>query len=151
MQGRFRINDVGTVAGPAGNWRTLRGDPALADVHRSVAVPRSGWRRLFACVRPGCMVAVGCMDPGNWAASLARGSTFGHALLFVALMSSIMAIVLQALCARIAIASGRDLAQACRAGSAFRCGSRQSLPSSPPISPRSPAPSPALTCCSAFR
>lgn len=144
MQDKFRINDVGTVAGPAGNWRTLRGDPALADVHRSVAVPRSGWRRFFAFVGPGYMVAVGYMDPGNWATSLAGGSTFGYALLFVALMSNIMAIVLQSLCARLAVASGRDLAQACRdairAGSAFRCGSWQSWPSSPPISPRSSAP-----------
>ncbi|MFO0514248.1 MAG: Nramp family divalent metal transporter, partial [Rhodobacterales bacterium] len=114
MQDRFRINDIGTAADPAGNWRSGRGDPALADVHRSVAVPRSGWRRFFAFVGPGYMVAVGYMDPGNWATSLAGGSTFGYALLFVALMSNIMAIVLQSLCARLAIASGRDLAQACR-------------------------------------
>ena len=114
MQDRFRINDIGTAADPAGTWRTLRGDPALADVHRSVAVPRSGWRRFFAFVGPGYMVAVGYMDPGNWATSLAGGSTFGYALLAVALISNLMAIVLQSLCARLAIASGRDLAQACR-------------------------------------
>ena len=60
------------------------------------------------------MVAVGYMDPGNWATSLAGGSKFGYALLTVALISNLMAIVLQSLCARLAIASGRDLAQACR-------------------------------------
>ncbi len=63
---------------------------------------------------PGYLVAVGYMDPGNWATSLAGGAKFGYALLFVALLSNIMAILLQALCARLAIASGRDLAQACR-------------------------------------
>ncbi len=63
---------------------------------------------------PGYLVAVGYMDPGNWATSLAGGSRFGYALLTVALISNIMAIVLQSLCARLAIASGRDLAQACR-------------------------------------
>ncbi|WP_204351331.1 Nramp family divalent metal transporter, partial [Serratia marcescens] len=63
---------------------------------------------------PGYLVAVGYMDPGNWATSLAGGSKFGYALLFVALLSNIMAIILQSLCARLAIATGRDLAQACR-------------------------------------
>jgi manganese transport protein len=63
---------------------------------------------------PGYLVAVGYMDPGNWATSLAGGSKFGYALLTVALMSNIMAIVLQSLCARLAVATGRDLAQACR-------------------------------------
>ena len=63
---------------------------------------------------PGYLVAVGYMDPGNWATSLAGGSKFGYTLLVVALVSNIMAIVLQSLCARLAIASGRDLAQACR-------------------------------------
>src|SRR3972149_201117 len=58
--------------------------------------------------------AVGYMDPGNWATSLAGGSKFGYALLFIALLSNIMAIILQALCARLGVASGRDLAQACR-------------------------------------
>jgi manganese transport protein len=114
VQDKFRINDIGAAVDPVGDWRNRRGDPALADVHRSVTVPKSGWRKFFAFVGPGYMVAVGYMDPGNWATSLAGGSTFGYALLFVALMSNIMAIVLQSLCARLAIASGRDLAQACR-------------------------------------
>jgi len=79
-------------------------------------VPRHGsrWRQFLAFVGPGYLVAVGYMDPGNWATSLAGGSKFGYSLLVVALVSNIMAIVLQALCARLAIGSGRDLAQACR-------------------------------------
>ena len=95
-------------------WRQGRGDPALSDVHGSVRVPAGTWRRAAAFFGPGYMVAVGYMDPGNWATSLAGGSTFGYTLLVVALVSNIMAIVLQSLCARLAIASGRDLAQACR-------------------------------------
>jgi len=82
----------------------------------SVRVARSGsfWRKLAAFLGPGYLVAVGYMDPGNWATSLAGGSKFGYALLTVALISNIMAIVLQALCARLGVGSGRDLAQACR-------------------------------------
>jgi manganese transport protein len=110
MTDQFRLSSV--AAG--GDWRTARGDPALAEVHRSVLVPAGGWRRAFAFFGPGYMVAVGYMDPGNWATSLAGGSKFGYTLLVVALVSNIMAIVLQSLCARLAIASGRDLAQACR-------------------------------------
>jgi manganese transport protein len=97
-------------------WRTERGEASLADVHASIAVPSSGrtWRKAAAFVGPGYLVAVGYMDPGNWATSIAGGSRFGYALLFVALLSNVMAIVLQALAARLAIGSGRDLAQACR-------------------------------------
>src|SRR3954451_2342121 len=76
--------------------------------------PGSPWRRAFAFLAPGYLVAVGYMDPGNWATSLAGGAKFGYTLLVVALVSNIMAIVLQSLCARLAVASGRDLAQACR-------------------------------------
>jgi manganese transport protein len=85
-------------------------------VFRSVKLPKDapGWRRFLAFVGPGYLVAVGYMDPGNWATSLAGGSQFGYSLLFVALLSNIMAIILQSLCARLAIGSGRDLAQACR-------------------------------------
>ena len=83
-------------------------------MHRTVKVPAGTWRQAFASFGPGYMVAVGCMDPGNRATSLAGGSKFGDALLVVALVSNLMAIVLQSLCARLAIASGRDLAQACR-------------------------------------
>ena len=97
-------------------WRDDRGDASLSDVHRSIAVRTSGpgWRRAVSFVGPGYLVAVGYMDPGNWATSIAGGSKFGYTLLVVALVSNIMAIVLQSLCARLAIASGRDLAQACR-------------------------------------
>ncbi|GEO36391.1 divalent metal cation transporter MntH [Skermanella aerolata] len=97
-------------------WRRERGDAPLADVNRTIAIPRSGpgARKLAAFIGPGYLVAVGYMDPGNWATSIAGGSRFGYTLLVVALVSNIMAIVLQSLCARLAIASGRDLAQACR-------------------------------------
>ncbi|MCQ1834185.1 Nramp family divalent metal transporter [Neorhizobium galegae] len=97
-------------------WRNTRGEASLSDVHRSINISQSGsrWRRLAAFAGPGYLVAVGYMDPGNWATSLAGGSKFGYALLAVALLSNLMAIVLQSLCARLAIASGRDLAQACR-------------------------------------
>jgi manganese transport protein len=90
--------------------------PSLPEVHRSVSVPNAGGflRKLFAFMGPGYLVAVGYMDPGNWATALAGGSAFGYTLLSVALMSSLMAILLQALCARIGIATGRDLAQLCR-------------------------------------
>ncbi|WAJ29368.1 Nramp family divalent metal transporter [Antarcticirhabdus aurantiaca] len=106
---------VGRPKGETG-WLTSVGEGSLADVHRTVAVRRGGapWRRALAFFGPGYLVAVGYMDPGNWATSIAGGSAFGYTLLFVALLSNIMAIVLQSLCARLAIASGRDLAQACR-------------------------------------
>jgi manganese transport protein len=98
------------------SWRRQRGDPSLSEVHRSIAVTSHGpiWRKLSAFLGPGYLVAVGYMDPGNWATSLAGGARFGYALLFVALLSNAMAIILQHLCARMAVATGRDLAQACR-------------------------------------
>lgn len=101
-----------------GGWRRARGDAALVDVHRTIPVARTGpaWRRLMAYIGPGYMVAVGYMDPGNWATSIAGGAEFGYTLLTVAMLSNIMAIVLQSLAARLAIGSGRDLAQACRDG-----------------------------------
>jgi manganese transport protein len=97
-------------------WRHERGEASLSEVHRSITVRAEGstWRRAIAFLGPGYLVAVGYMDPGNWATSLAGGSKFGYALLVVALVSNLMAILLQALCARLAIATGRDLAQACR-------------------------------------
>src|SRR6516164_1712074 len=95
-------------------WRRQRGEAALSNVHRSIAVGGSSARRLAAFLGPGYLVAVGYMDPGNWATSLASGSKFGYALLSIALLSNLMAIVLQALCTRLGIGAGRDLAQACR-------------------------------------
>lgn len=101
---------------PVFGWRRNGDDLSLSDVHSTIRVkPNAGtFRRAMAFFGPGYLVAVGYMDPGNWATSLAGGSRFGYTLLTVALVSNIMAIVLQSLCARLAIASGRDLAQACR-------------------------------------
>ncbi len=99
---------------PASAWRRDGGNRSLPEVNRSIPVRGPGLRRMLAFFGPGYLVAVGYMDPGNWATSLAGGSRFGYALLFVALLSNVMAIALQALCARLAIATGRDLAQACR-------------------------------------
>jgi manganese transport protein len=107
---------AGKPAPPDSNWRRDRGEPSLIDVFRSIKINRSGgmFRRALAFVGPGYLVSVGYMDPGNWATSIAGGAQFGYTLLFVALLSNIMAIILQSLCARLAIGSGRDLAQACR-------------------------------------
>jgi len=104
----------GVAASGGGAWRNSRGEPSLREVWGSIPVRGIGWRRLFAFLGPGYLVSVGYMDPGNWATSLAGGSKFGYTLLFIALMSNIMAILLQALCARLGFATGRDLAQACR-------------------------------------
>jgi len=97
-------------------WRREQTTPSLAEVFGSIRTRPTGpfWRKLLAFLGPGYLVAVGYMDPGNWATSLAGGSKFGYALLSIALLSNIMAIILQALCARLGVASGRDLAQACR-------------------------------------
>ena len=98
-------------------WRQESETPSLSEVFRTIAVGNGGtsrFRRFLAFIGPGYLVAVGYMDPGNWATSLAGGAAFGYTLLFVALLSNMMAILLQSLCARLAVASGRDLAQACR-------------------------------------
>jgi manganese transport protein len=97
-------------------WRSARGEPSLADVFGTVETAKRGpvWRKLLAFFGPGYLVAVGYMDPGNWATSLAGGSKFGYALLTVALFSNLMAIMLQSLCIRLGVGAGRDLAQACR-------------------------------------
>ena len=96
-------------------WKT-GGGVSLPEVFRSVPVAKGApwYRKLAAFTGPGFLVAVGYMDPGNWATDLAGGSLFGYTLLFVILLSNIMAIVLQALSARLGIATGRDLASACR-------------------------------------
>jgi manganese transport protein len=103
-------------APPEAGWRRARRTPSLSEVFGSIAVRPTGstWRKLLAFLGPGYLVAVGYMDPGNWATSLAGGAKFGYALLTVALLSNMMAILLQALCARLGIGAGRDLAQACR-------------------------------------
>ena len=91
-------------------------DLSLAEVHGSVPVPvtASFWRKVFAFAGPGYLVAVGYMDPGNWATDIAGGARYGYTLLSVVMLSNLMAILLQAMAARLGIASGRDLAQACR-------------------------------------
>ncbi len=104
-----------TVAVDSG-WRRARADSSLPESHRTVAVPAGAgfWRKLLAFSGPGFLVAVGYMDPGNWATDLVGGSQFGYTLLSVILISNLMAILLQHLCVKLGIATGRDLAQACR-------------------------------------
>jgi manganese transport protein len=99
-------------------WRHPRLRPSLPESFQSIAVPRGRgvgfWRKALAFAGPGYMVAVGYMDPGNWATDLAGGARFGYTLLSVILLSNLMAILLQALTVKLGVATGRDLAQACR-------------------------------------
>ncbi|PYL61803.1 MAG: divalent metal cation transporter [Verrucomicrobia bacterium] len=97
-------------------WRRSTASVSLPEVHRSVVVPvtASFWRKLMAFSGPGFLVAVGYMDPGNWATDLAGGAQFGYSLLAVIMISNLMAILLQHLCIKLGVATGRDLAQACR-------------------------------------
>ncbi|WP_139862647.1 Nramp family divalent metal transporter [Bradyrhizobium ivorense] len=109
---------LSTALPAASGWRGDAGHvQSLPEVNSTVAVPTGGlwWRRLLAFAGPGYLVSVGYMDPGNWATDLAGGSKFGYTLLSVILLSNLMAILLQALAARLGIATDRDLAQACRA------------------------------------
>ena len=103
-------------ANPNDGWRLPSHAPSLREVHRTIPVPKSlsFWKKMLAFSGPGYLVAVGYMDPGNWATDLAGGSAFGYTLLSVILLSNLMAILLQSLCARLGIVTGRDLAQACR-------------------------------------
>lgn len=97
-------------------WRHEVSMPSLPEVHSSVHIPPTAgfWRKLFAFGGPGLMVAVGYMDPGNWATDLAGGAQFGYTLLSVILLSNFMAMILQYLSLKLGIVTGRDLAQACR-------------------------------------
>lgn len=112
--------DAEAIAPHRANWKFSKPEddarPSLPEVNASINVPIGGsWmRRLFAFMGPGYMVSVGYMDPGNWATDLAGGAQFGYTLLSVIMLSNLMAILLQALAARLGIATGRDLAQACR-------------------------------------
>lgn len=101
---------------PNGGWRHARQTRSLDEVHGSIAVPdgASRWRRFAAFLGPGLLVAVGYMDPGNWATDLAGGARFGYLLLSVVLVSNFMAMLLQHLALKLGLATGRDLAQACR-------------------------------------
>jgi len=95
--------------------QTALTEPSLPEVHSSVRVSRSPfyWRRLLGFVGPGFLISVGYMDPGNWATDIAGGSRFGYALLFVIMLSNLMAILLQSLSLKLGIATERDLAQLC--------------------------------------
>ena len=96
-------------------WRRARLTPSLAEVYRTVPVSgTSTWRKALAFAGPGYLIAVGYMDPGNWATDLAGGSAFGYRLLCVILLSNLMAVLLQGLSSKLGIVTGRDLAQACR-------------------------------------
>src|SRR3990167_5731041 len=97
-------------------WRREPKMPSLPEVFSSIPVPVNAgfWRKLLAFAGPGLMVAVGYMDPGNWATDLAGGARFGYTLLSVVLISNLMAILLQHLSLKLGIVTGRDLAQACR-------------------------------------
>jgi manganese transport protein len=97
-------------------WRLAADSPSLPEIYKTIPVPPGAgfWRKLLAFAGPGYLVAVGYMDPGNWATDLAGGARYGYALLSVIVISNFMAVLLQALAARLGIASGRDLAQACR-------------------------------------
>jgi manganese transport protein len=118
------LTEAPAVAPPRGSqdpperpaWRHARTEVSLPEVHGSITVPKGlgFWRKLLAFSGPGYLVAVGYMDPGNWATDLAGGSMFGYTLLSVILLSNLMAILLQSLCAKLGIVTGRDLAQACR-------------------------------------
>jgi manganese transport protein len=106
--------DAASSAPPPG-WRRARATPSLVEVYRTIPVAGKGWwRKIAAFAGPGYLVAVGYMDPGNWATDLAGGSKFGYTLLSVILASNLMAILLQGLASKLGIVTGRDLAQACR-------------------------------------
>ena len=111
------MDDTTKASGSSWRFRLGPGEQkSLSEVFASVKVPASGsWlRHLIAFSGPGYMISVGYMDPGNWATDIAGGSKFGYTLLSVIMLSNLMAILLQALAARLGIATGRDLAQACR-------------------------------------
>ncbi len=111
-------SESGPSEPPAGNgWRQAGGQPSLTEVFRTIKVPEtraSFWKKFLAFSGPGYLVAVGYMDPGNWATSLAGGSAFGYTLLSVIMLSNLMAILLQTLALKLGIVAERDLAQACR-------------------------------------
>ena len=110
-------SDEATGSNPsATGWKKVSPSPSLPESHATIPVPKNlgFWRKLLAFSGPGYLVAVGYMDPGNWATDLAGGSAFGYTLLSVILLSNLMAILLQSLCAKLGIVTGRDLAQACR-------------------------------------
>src|SRR5438552_12975616 len=110
--------DPGAVraGGAPSAWRREGSGVSLPEVHRSIAVPSHlpFWKKMWVFAGPGFLVAVGYMDPGNWATDLAGGAKFGYTLLSVILLSNFMAILLQHLALKLGVVTGRDLAQACR-------------------------------------
>ncbi|WP_091168983.1 Nramp family divalent metal transporter [Paenibacillus sp. 1_12] len=110
-----KLESIPEVEVEAG-WRFPRKQATLPEVFRTMKVPTKGtwFRKFLAFVGPGYLVAVGYMDPGNWATDIAGGSLFGYTLLSVILISNLMAILLQALAGKLGIVTGRDLAQACK-------------------------------------
>src|SRR3954464_12248513 len=112
----MNMTDQSTEFGIAAAWRRSRGEPSLLDVFRTVPIDRSRstFRRMLAFFGPGYLVAVGYMDPGNWATSIAAGSQFGYSLLPVIRVPNLMAMLFQAAAVRLGIGAGVDLAQACR-------------------------------------
>jgi len=108
--------DLENIPAELDAWKRQVAEVSLPEVHRSIFVPGQAgfWRKMLAFAGPGFLVAVGYMDPGNWATDLAGGAKFGYTLLFVILMANLMAILLQHLCVKLGVATGRDLAQACR-------------------------------------
>lgn len=110
------MNSDITELPPLNGWRKESSQPSLPEANGSVAVEKNFgfWRKLLAFSGPGYLIAVGYMDPGNWATDLAGGSRFGYTLLSVIMISNLMAILLQSLALRLGIVTGRDLAQACR-------------------------------------
>src|SRR6187551_2532748 len=108
--------EIAATIAPRSAWRRTGDQVSLPEVHRTILVPQTAsfWRKLMAFSGPGFLVAVGYMDPGNWATDLSGGARFGYALLMVVMISNFMAILLQHLCIKLGVATGRDLAQACR-------------------------------------
>ncbi len=104
------------IEGAGAGWRNAMHMPSLPESHRTILIsPNSSWlRKVLAFAGPGYLVAVGYMDPGNWATDIGGGSKFGYTLLSVVLLSNLMAMFLQALSAKLGVITGRDLAQACR-------------------------------------
>ncbi|HVT10708.1 MAG TPA: Nramp family divalent metal transporter [Fimbriimonadaceae bacterium] len=101
---------------PKGGWRGEVKRPTLSEVFRTISIPENApfWRHMLAFLGPGYLVAVGYMDPGNWATDISGGAIYNYRLLSVVLISNFLAIFLQALSAKLGIVTGRDLAQACR-------------------------------------
>src|SRR6186997_2973890 len=108
--------EIAATIAPRSAWRRTGDQVSLPEVHRTILVPKTAsfWRKLMAFSGPGFLVAVGYMDPGNWATDLAGGARFGYSLLCVIMISNLMAILLQHLCVKLGVVTGRDLAQACR-------------------------------------